>query len=112
MPDHRDFDDWRLARRRGGGADAPVPVPLGLVETVAAKTRARYDYWTDQYLDLVRRFCSGVVPPRAEALAARFARERAWEVPDDFTPGMTTIHYAGGSFTVPTSEVLPCKKTT
>jgi len=87
--------------------EVPVPVRLGLVETQAAKHMARFGYYPEAYMVMVRMYCGGIVPPRVSDLANRIRAEwRHVEIPNPH-PGMVRIHLGPHSFLVRTSEVLP-----
>lgn len=91
--------------------EVPVPVPLGLVETQAAKHMARFNYYPADYMVMVKNYHGGIVPRRVYELAMRIREARPWEVPPEPHPGMTEIHVGPHSFLVPTSEVLPARAT-
>lgn len=86
--------------------DVPVPVRLGLVETQAAKHYARFGYYPEAYMVMVRMYCGGIVPARVSDLAARIREARPWDVPPDPHPGMTRVWLGPHSFLVPTKEIV------
>lgn len=91
----------------GNNWNRPGPVPLGLVETVAAGIYARYGHFPDGYVEWAKRYGNGVVPRRVYELAELMRHEKKWELPPDPNPGMTRIHFGPHVFLVPTKELLP-----
>ncbi len=90
-----------------GNWNRPGPVPLGLVETVAAGTYARYGHFPAGYVEWAKRYSPNGIPRRVYELAEVLRHQRAWEVPEDRNPGMTRIHFGPHVFLVPTTEILP-----
>lgn len=86
--------------------DVPVPVRLGLVETQAATHMARFNYYPEAYMLMVKMYHGGIVPPRVHDLAMRIREIRPWEVAPHPHPGMTRVHVGPHSFLVPTAELL------
>lgn len=74
--------------------------PRGMAERLYASMRARFGFWSSDFLHVVKVAYHGRIPPRFEELARRLERDRPWEteLEELACGGMTiTLERADGS---------------